>query len=232
FHALDALTAKPDQAYLTRDNKLLYQDCRPTDSLQYTFMAKGMVSRLGDDPKPSMALLDRHVRCLDSDLDALFRAATNPVEKRDIALAGLANLSLWLGWLRSSECFDLNWDDVECLEPEDGDKEELPTGCGLLKLRLAPETKSDRSRRADVLVAYRTLSGLCIGLWYHRTKSLHTSPHGPVFCSSPIRVGDNRIWVVVELKLENGKLGNKNIARSRIMELDNNPNPVSCWIRV
>ncbi|CAJ1959462.1 unnamed protein product [Cylindrotheca closterium] len=72
FHALDALTAKPDQAYLTRDNKLLYQDCRPTDSLQYTFMAKGMVSRLGDDPKPSMALLDQHVRCLDSELDALF----------------------------------------------------------------------------------------------------------------------------------------------------------------
>jgi len=141
-----------------------------------------MRARVGDEPVPSMALLDRHVRYVDLELNLRYRQTTSFAERRDVALAGLANLFLWLGWIRSGECFELAWADVTCLEPADGPQLDLPVGCGLVQLRLAPETKSDRGKRADVLLAYLTASGLCVGLWYHRARASCLHPDGPLFC--------------------------------------------------
>ena len=49
------------EAVLTKDNKVLFQKCRPTDSLISTLFAKGMVARLGETVRPSVALLDCHI---------------------------------------------------------------------------------------------------------------------------------------------------------------------------
>ncbi|CAJ1960563.1 unnamed protein product, partial [Cylindrotheca closterium] len=123
--SLDSLNT-PQNAYMSQDNKVLYQDCRPTDGLSFHLFAKGMVARMGDYSWPSVALLDRHIRALDHFLDRQFYEATSDVQRRDIALAGLANLVLWLGWLRSAECFGLNWEDCSILEPEDYGQADLP----------------------------------------------------------------------------------------------------------
>ncbi len=77
----------------------------------------------------------------------------------ELALAGLANLFLWLGWLRSSKTFGLHWHDLQTTEPADGPLDDLPVGCGVLHYRLLPETKSSRTKRADLAIAYATLSG-------------------------------------------------------------------------
>ena len=180
--ALDALNAAPSGSYMTQEKKVVHQECRPTDGLAFQYFAKGMVERMGDQPKPSVALLDRHVRFLDSDLDQKFLRATSDLERRDIALAGLANLTLWLGWLRSGECFSINWEDSDVLKPEDSGREDLPHNSGMVTYRLNPVTKSDRARTADVIIAFETRSKLCIGKWFLRAKRYRARPTGPIFC--------------------------------------------------
>jgi hypothetical protein len=97
------------------------------------------------------------------------RQTGSPAVCRELALAGLANLLLWLAWFWTSEAFGLGWECIQLLEPHRGPKHDLPLGCcGLLELFLNPETKSMRHARASVLIAYRTLSGFHPGKWFHR----------------------------------------------------------------
>ncbi|CAJ1968848.1 unnamed protein product [Cylindrotheca closterium] len=149
--SLDAINSS-HAAYMSADKKIVYQSCRPTDNLSFQLFAKGMVARLGDHTRPSVALLDRHVRFLDSALDQMFLDAENAFQRRELSLAGLANLTLWLRWLQSSECFGLNWEDCSLVEPADHAVEDLPTNCGIVTFRLNPVTKSDRARTADVII--------------------------------------------------------------------------------
>ncbi len=130
-----------------------------------------MRARVGDETHPSVALLDCHVRELDQELNRSYLASTSNLERRELALAGLANLFLWLGWLRSSECWDLTWEDLMVIEPADSATVDLPTGCGMVSGRLAPETKSARSHRPDVPMAYKSLSGFHLGKWFHRARA-------------------------------------------------------------
>lgn len=73
---------------------------------------------MGDESRPSIALLDHHVHWLDNHLDYRFRMAKMVVAQNETAKAGLTNLSLWLGcWLRSAEIFQLQWCNVNLVEP-------------------------------------------------------------------------------------------------------------------
>ena len=73
---------------------------RETDGAAYELFSRGLQARLGDHSTPSTALLARHVRALDSLFDARHRGAPTLAEQHDCALAGMANLLLWLSWLR------------------------------------------------------------------------------------------------------------------------------------
>jgi hypothetical protein len=114
--AWDMMVHHPGQVYMDQGKHLIHQACHTTDSLGATLFASGLKARIGDESRPSIALLDRHVRCLDNDLDRQYRAATM-MSKNELAKTGLANLSLWLGWLRSAENFHLEWRDVTFIEP-------------------------------------------------------------------------------------------------------------------
>jgi hypothetical protein len=170
YWAWDLLLSQPNRVMLTKERRLLIQDCRPTDGFSHTAHSTGMRARVGDEAKPSVALLDQHVRFLDAELDSAFIADPSPPVRREIALAGLSNALFWLGWFRTSEAFGLHWDSIRLLEPHRGPERDLPPGCGLLELFLNPETKSMRHARASVLIAYRTLSGFHPGKWLHRAR--------------------------------------------------------------
>jgi hypothetical protein len=129
-----------------------------------------MGARIGDEVKPSMPLLDRHVRFLDQSLRSRYLAATDPLEKRNLALASFANIKFWCGWLRTSETFSAEWRDYEVIEPQDGPQVDLPVGVGVVGCRLQPETKSNRTSRPDCLMSYRTASGYSPGQWFHRAR--------------------------------------------------------------
>jgi hypothetical protein len=117
FMAWDAVISHPSQAFLDQNKRLIYQSCRPTDNLSSSFFSSGLSARIGDEPNPSVALLDRHIRWMEQDLNTRFLATRDPLLRHEVALAGLATLSLWLGWLRSMETFSLEWRDIEVVDP-------------------------------------------------------------------------------------------------------------------
>jgi hypothetical protein len=176
YFAWDMMIAHPTSVVLTKERRLVGQPCRPTDGFSSTLHSRGMMARIGDDSKPSVALLDSQVRAFDAALNDSFLQARSSSGRREYALAGLANLTLWLGWLRTSECFGIAWPDCTLLHPDQGPEQDLPPGCGMVSFRLAPETKSDRVRRPDVVVAYQTTSGLHIGKWVYRAR-VHARRH-------------------------------------------------------
>jgi hypothetical protein len=94
YFAWGLMVAHPNEAYLDDRKHIIKQACRPADGLGPTFHAGGISSRTGDDARPSVALLERHVRALDQELDGQYRVARRPRERRKVAIAGLANLTL------------------------------------------------------------------------------------------------------------------------------------------
>eukprot|EP00977_Amphora_coffeiformis_P021291 scaffold9137_cov275-Amphora_coffeaeformis.AAC.1 len=105
-----------------------------------------MKGRVGDEARPSWALLDRHVRSFEVFFEEQYLKAGTLVARMYWARAGLANLFLWLGWLRARELFDLRWIDVQCTPPNKGDRYDLPPNVGCILLRLSEQTKTNRSR--------------------------------------------------------------------------------------
>ena len=130
YMAWDMMVRYPGHVYsMDQGKRVIHQVCRPTDLLGATMFASGMKARLGNESRPSVALLDRHVRWLDADLDQHYRASARTDEVRhELAKAGLANLSLWLGWLLSRETFGLQWYKVVPVELSDGPSVDLPCG--------------------------------------------------------------------------------------------------------
>ena len=86
------------------------------------------------------------------------------------------------------EAFTLQWADVRTLSPATAVAHGFPAGCGAVSYRLAPETKSSRSNKADVVCAYKTLSNFNLGRWFHRIRRLvglgrdWTRDHRYIFC--------------------------------------------------
>jgi hypothetical protein len=87
----------------------------------------------------------------------------------ELARAGLANTLAWLAWTRAKELFDLRWSDLTL---SDGDMHDLPASVKVLQLRLNAQTKSDRSRTADIVVAHTTASGMSPGFWMEHIMAL------------------------------------------------------------
>ena len=183
WYTWNFLLAHPGRLIHSKSGELVVQRCRPTDSFGGTLFYRGLSTRLGVDVQPAVALLRRHVVWLNDYLDVQFRSASSGALRRDIAKAGLANLFFYLGWLRSNEGFSTCWNDFTVTEPADWAAHDLPTGVGSIGVRLLPETKSMRSRTADVVLAYTTRSGLSIGIWWHRARRCSglTVPHASTF---------------------------------------------------
>jgi hypothetical protein len=66
----------------------------------------------------------------------------------------------------------LRLQDLEIIEPQQAAERDLPDGCGAIIMWLNPETKTSRQSRADVVLAYRTISGHRPGLWVKRLLAL------------------------------------------------------------
>ena len=94
FWQWDALVSHPTASMLTREKRLLYQPCRSSDSLALQMFAAGLQIRMGDSVTPSRALLERHVKALDTHLNEVYKSTTCPLLRREAVLGGLANVLL------------------------------------------------------------------------------------------------------------------------------------------
>lgn len=191
YYAWDRMVSDPTQFSL--DSQARPQGevhVLPTNELGYSYLAAGMSSRLGITPRPAAALLENHVRWMDRHFDLLYSSATTPEARWAAACAATVNVCAWLSWARASELFSLRWCDIVVTNPSDGPLLGLPRGIGCIQLRLLPATKSNRTSRADIVIAYQCASGLSLGRWLTRLMACHPSApvHSclPVFATPPL----------------------------------------------
>ena len=193
----DLITSKPGGTLYFQDRRLLAGTVRPTDGASFELFSRGLQARLGDAVVPSTALLGRHIRGLDTLFDGRYRAAPNATARAEYALAGFANILLWFTWLRGGELFRLRWEDLSIIWPHESPAHDLPMGSGAILLQLTPETKSSRSRTADLVVALRSATGLDLDKWLRRVLLLHPlAPTGQdfVFCPPGRRRWDSHLY--------------------------------------
>jgi hypothetical protein len=172
FYRLDLQIAFPQKAFIDSSARAMVSaGCSPTDELSYTLMSAGMSRRLGDESNPSLALSDNHVRYMNDQFERRYHTTQEPRIRTELARAALANLIAWLAWLRAQELFCLCWCDFTITSPIDAATLDLPPGIGAIQLRLLAQTKTDRTRKADVIIAFTTGSGLSPGVWLQRLQS-------------------------------------------------------------
>ncbi len=192
------MLSNPGQVLLDKgdDRPKLVAGCRATDEMPYTLMSRGMEKRLGRKSRQVAALLDRHIRWIDKYCEDLYIAAMSDGHHDnlvEICMVGCFNLFAWLGWFRGGEVLGINWDDCHITDPTDSASQDLPTGVGAILLQLLEETKTERTFRADVPIAYTTYSGLSPGKWLIRLRvALGKDPNPdtwvgdatPLFCDA------------------------------------------------
>lgn len=159
-----------EPSHILRENKRVFGHSflSFTDNVASQFFNKGMSVRLGTKVTPSKVLLSRHIHWNQTYRLRLLRSGClSPLEEYILIAAQVVELLGWLGWLRSGECFALAREDFLLIRPEDGERAGLPPNVGAVQLSLLPETKSNRTSTADVVIAWRTSSGLLLGDWVH-----------------------------------------------------------------
>jgi hypothetical protein len=166
----------------------------PNASIGYSFLTKGMNERRGDDTKPSVALHYDHISWMEGYVDQLFLAAKTPQLRRLYARVGLTVVSAWLSWLRGGELFGMDWDGNDVIEPETGPSRGLPPGVGAVLWKLLAQTKSNRTSRADIAMAYTASSGLSIGKWLHRLRESMGLQEFPTTATPILCHEDGRRW--------------------------------------
>ena len=117
FLGWEMMLTSPLDTFLDQQHRVLGIVCRATDSYSFSLFSTGMTGCLEVESKPATPLLFRHVRLMDHLFTALYTQAVGHNAKRRWALAGLANVLLWLWWFRSHEVFSLTWEDVEIVSP-------------------------------------------------------------------------------------------------------------------
>ena len=172
YYVWDSQLAHPERSIRDpRTHKVYLVDgVSPTDAMGYGLMATGMARRVGDHSRPPIALTLQQVLWVLEYLETLWAQATSPAIRREVAAAAVTHLLGWLGWLRSVELFSLKWMDLKLTRPAHGPRIGLPLGVGAIELRLLPETKSNRTKVADVVISYICASGLAPGLWLERLQ--------------------------------------------------------------
>ena len=194
FYAWERHLHTNGHSYMDAQRRVYSGDCRLTDNLAYTLMSQGQATRVGEHSCPSTALLHRHIVWIDHNLQQRFSCALSLRERLWLATAGLLNLTLWLGWLRSNEALSLRWCDVQCIPPHRSAEADLPPGLGALTFQLSPATKASRTRTVDVIIAYRSRSGLSAGRWYDRLVRCQPHPDISVSTQPIFQTPNKQVW--------------------------------------
>ena len=157
----------PTNSYKDDDGRVLSAvSVSPSDNILSKFTASGIGSRLGTESRPSQALNALHIHWNQEHRGKLLRSTSSLHVQYDIVAAQCVELLAWLGWLRATEIFLMAMSDVELVPPGKGECYNLPPAVGALLLLLLPSTKSSRNKQVDVVIAWKTASGLYPGYWF------------------------------------------------------------------
>lgn len=174
FHEIQATLKHPHTATkdLSTDHYRLSPGTSPSDALAYTHMSTGMSRRLGTATSPSKAITFEMIWWNEIYRERVWKKLSSqkapPRQLYDVAASASAEILSFLGWLRGTECFSLQWDDIDITPPHLGPTQGLKRGLGMIQLFLQHATKTSQTKRADVVIAYQTYGGLQPGKWIKR----------------------------------------------------------------
>ena len=197
FYQMDAQIAHPGKTIREQKTVRFVPQAIPTDAMVYSLQSGGMARRMGDKSNPSWALQFRHISFINDQLELAYNAAPTDAAKHEIAAAGTGNLLLWFGMLRGGECFNLKTDSVQVIPPSQGPRHGLSPGVGFVDIRLLEETKTSPHKVADIVIAYRSYSGLSLGHWMRRLRQ-HTPCDGQHLFSTPRK----KVWTTTYFRNE------------------------------
>jgi hypothetical protein len=184
YYIWDLSQCFPDRAVRDQRRGKLVAHVMPTDALSYSLFSAGMSRRMGDRSISSWALSHVHISYIDKNLDRAYLEAKTAAGKHDFACAGAVNLFAYMGWLRGGEVFALEEEDLTVIPPRDGAIYGLAHQMGAILANLLPETKTDKTCVADIVIAFETLSGLSLGKWFQRVQALSTTTSTKVFATT------------------------------------------------
>ena len=111
----------PQNSYKDSDNRVLSDpSLSPSDNILSRLTAGGISARLGTESRPYQALVARHIHWNQHYRRKLLVSNPSSHVQYEIASAQCVELFAWLGWLRSSEIFNMRLDDVEMVPPAQG----------------------------------------------------------------------------------------------------------------
>ena len=185
----------PQNSYKDSDNRVLSDpSLSPSDNILSRLTAGGIAARLGTESRPSQALVSRHIHWNQKYRTKLLETHTSLHAQYEIVAAQCVELLAWLGWLRSSETFNIRLEDVEMVPPGKGDMYNFPSNVGAILLQLLPSTKSSRNKQVDVVIAWQTASGLSFGFWMSRLIFILHQLHWKTPSSYLFRTNSNAPW--------------------------------------
>ena len=195
YSAWNAAFCSPTNAFKDDENRVMsVLSLSPSDNILSRMTAGGIGSRLGTESRPSQALSHHHIHWNQQHRCNQLTSNSSLLLHYEIVSAQCVELIAWLGWLRSSEIFNLKMEDIELVPPNDGAVYNLPPNVGAILLTLLPSTKSSRNRQVDVVIAWETSSGLQLGYWLSRLFDLQNRLHWKDPKSHLFRSNSSKIW--------------------------------------
>jgi hypothetical protein len=168
YHLWEKMLQFPGHMYRDRENNVIgASHLSPTDSAIATLGNTGTTRRMGTESRPPVALRYSHVAFNQEFRGRQYDGCGNDwLSKYKYAAANFAEICAWGGWLRATENFSLDDEDVEIITPANRALHNLPIGVGAVLLTLGPETKVQSSKRVDVPLANTFASGISPHYWY------------------------------------------------------------------
>ena len=198
YSAWHAAFCSPTNSYKDNENRVMtVLSLSPSDNILSRMTAGGIGSRLGTESKPSQALSHNHIHWNQNHRHHQLTSKSSLHLHYEIVAAQCVELIAWLGWLRSSEIFNLKIEDVELVPPVEGAVYNLPPKVGAILLTLLPSTKSSRNRQVDVVIAWETSSGLKLGYWLSLLFAIQKRLHWGDPKSYLFRSNTNSPWTSV-----------------------------------
>jgi hypothetical protein len=198
YYRMDMLARYPRRVMQDKTRRGMILDyVSPTDELGMTLGASAMAQRLGTEASKSWALSHVHIAYIDAILETRYWAAETTEALHEISCAATINLLAYLGWLRGGEVFGVGPTDVTLIRPHEGETRGLPEGIGAVEVRLAEQTKGDRTVTADVVVAYTTLTDLSVGTWMARLMGHTPVEEGVLFSTRTKKRWDSHYFRTV-----------------------------------
>ena len=185
----------PQNSYKDNENRVLSNpSLSPSDNILCRLTAGGISARLGTESRPSQALVARHIHWNQHYRHKLLASDLTLHVQYELLCAQCVELFAWLGWLRSSEIFNMRLDDVELIPPPLGGVYNLPPKSGAILLQLMASTKSSRNKKVDVVIAWQTASGLRLGFYLSRLISILHKLHWQTSSCYLFRTTTNTPW--------------------------------------